>query len=102
MDMNELFLYGEIIDHPICTFTEIRDDGVIIGFVYPIKTTQLVDYEIKEVVTWINSVYDLKKWNILYKGDRVKLSVLKKINSNYNPDGKALKCNIASRERKRI
>ena len=99
MNKVETFIFGEIVGHPICTFTEVREQSVLIGLVYPVKTTQLIDYEIQEVVTWICSVYDLKKFNILHKGDRVKLSVLQSQNSTYSPDGKALKCNVVSKDK---
>ena len=98
----ETFIQGEIVEHPICIFADTKDTNDIkIGWVYPIKTTQIIDYQPQESIVWITSVYDFKKWNILNKGDVVKLSVLKTQHSNYSPDGKSLKCNIESRERKK-
>lgn len=97
---NELFIQGEIVGHPICIFVDMKDGETKIGWVYPIKTTQIIDYKTQEVVIWITSIYDLRKWNILCLGEKVKLSVIKTQQSNYSPDGKTIKCNIVSRERR--
>lgn len=95
----EYFITGEITGHPIITFKDIDDKSIMLGFVYPIKTTLIVDYEVKVVEIWICSVYDLMKWDIIRKGDKLNLSVLKKQNSSFSPDGCVLKCNIVSRHK---
>lgn len=91
---------GEIIDHPVAIFTKIDETKCMMGFVYPIETTTIINYEIKEVQLWITSVYDLRKWDIIKKGDKLTLSILKKQTSQYAPDGVSLKCNIVSRQKK--
>jgi len=97
MEREEVFLTGEIIEHPICVFTNINEGGSVMGFVYKFRTTQLVNYEYELVDIWIKSVYEIKKWDILRKGQKLKLSVLQKEKSKYSPDNMVLKCNIVSR-----
>jgi len=97
----EFFITGEISEHPICIYCDTKDQNITIGWVYPIKTTQVINYEVKEETIWITSFYDLKKWDILKKGETLVLSTLKKQNSNYSPTGVSLKCNVVSRQKKK-
>lgn len=90
----ETIISGEIISHPIITFRDIDEKSVKVGFVYRVRTTQLVGYEVMNVDLNISSVYDITKWDILRKGDRVDLSVITVQKSNFTDDGKALKCNV--------
>ena len=97
----ETIITGDIVSHPILTFREVMEDNTVkVGFVYELKTTQMVGYEFKEVKINVVSVYDITKWDILKKGDRVELSVLSVQKSSYTEDGKALKCNVIYRRGK--
>ena len=69
------------------------------GWVFKVKTLQFVGYEYKEISINIAVVYDMTKWDILRKGQEVKLSVLNKQTSQFTDDGYALKCNVVYRGR---
>ena len=93
----EVFIYGEITTHPICSFSNIHQDLGQMGWVYKIKTQQFIGYEYQDVEINIVTIYDMRKWDILRKGQKVKLSVLKKQESKFTDDGFALKCNVVNR-----
>lgn len=97
----EKIISGVIVDHPRVIFKNFDNEQSIMGFVYKIRTTQLVGYEYQPTEIWIKSVYDLNKWDILHKGDELELSILQRQNSEYSDDKLVLKCNITKR-RKRI
>lgn len=93
----ERIIHGEIVNNPICMFSTLHEGGTTMGWVYKIKTSQFIEYDIKDVEIWITSVYDITKWNIIKKGEKVSLSVIQKQNSKFSEDGVCLKCNIVSR-----
>jgi hypothetical protein len=97
IQQEERIIHGEILNNPICSFSSLHEGGTSMGWVYKIKTSQFVDYDIKDVEIWISSVYDITKWNIIKKGEKVSLSVIQKQNSKFAEEGVALKCNIVSR-----
>ena len=93
----EVFIVGEVVSHPVATFSDINNGGSVMGWVFKLKTQQFVDYEVQEKIININVVYDMKRWSLLRKGQSVKLSVLRKQKSEFTDDGLALKCNIVFR-----
>lgn len=97
IENQEKIIYGEIVSNPICTFSTLHEKGAIMGWVYKIKTIQFIDYDMKDVELWVFSAYNMTKWDILKKGEKLKLSIIQKQNSNFSEDGVALKCNIVSR-----
>ena len=94
---NEKIISGVIVDYPRVTFRDCDNGQSILGWVYKIQTTQLVGYDYEPTEIWIMSVYDLNRWDIIHKGDEVRLSIIQKQKSKYSDDGVALKCNIVSR-----
>jgi len=95
----ETIITGVIDSHPIITFRDVdkETNQVKVGWVFQLKTTQMIGYDFQDVVINISTVYDITKWDILKKGDRVDLSVLSTQNSSFTQDGKALKCNVTYR-----
>jgi hypothetical protein len=94
---NEMMIMGEIVEHPICMFSNLNDGGNTLGFVYLFRTTQFIGYEYKEVDIWIKSIFDVRKWDIIKKGQKLTLSILQKEKSKYSPELVVLKCNIVNR-----
>ena len=94
----EVFIHGTIMSHPTPTFSDLYQGGKVMGWVFQLKTQQFVKYEYQDVVINIAVVYDMTKWDILKKGQEVKLSVIGKQKSNFTDDGFALKCNVAYRK----
>lgn len=95
----EVFIHGTIVSHPTPTFSELNRGGKMMGWVFELKTQQFVGYEYQDVVINIAVVYDMTKWDILKKGQELKLSVIRKQESKYTDDGFALKCNVVYRGR---
>ena len=93
----EVFIHGTIVSHPVPTFSDLNQGGKVMGWVFELKTQQFVGYEYQDIVINIAVVYDMTKWDILRKGQELKLSVIKKQKSNFTNDGFALKCNVAYR-----
>jgi len=98
----ETIISGTIVFHPIITFRDVdkETNQVKVGWVFQLRTTQMVGYDFQDVIINISTVYDITKWDILKKGDRVDLSVLSTQNSSFTNDGKALKCNVVYRRGK--
>jgi hypothetical protein len=94
---NEKIISGVIMDYPRIVFKDFDKEQSMVGWVYKIQTTQLVGYDYQPTQIWVFSVYDLNKWDIIHKGDEVRLSIIQKQKSKYSDDGVVLKCNIVSR-----
>ena len=98
MEDFENIITGVVSSHPIPIFREVTDfNTLVMGFTFKVQTTELVNYQYQTTEVWVTTIYDVHKWDIIRKGQKLELSIQNKQKSSYSDDGVSLKCNVVSR-----